>query len=106
MPKRAIIGVDIGGSKTLAAVFDDKFEVIERKKFKTAPAKGDRVFERRLSRTMEELLETAAAAGRRVVATGIGCSGNVNFESMELEVSPHVPFLNDFPLVQKVGKWT
>ncbi len=106
MSKHAIIGLDIGGTKTFAVLFDDKFAVVDKRRFKTEPGSGDRVFERRLSRAIAELVETAAARKMRVGAAGIGCSGSVDFDSTELQISPHIPFLKNFNLAQKMQKWT
>jgi glucokinase len=106
MPDRAYIGIDIGGTKTMAVLFDDKFGVIEKRRFKTEPGRGDAIFERRLRGAVNNLLKTAKAERREVVATGIGCSGSVDSETMELQISPHIPFLKDYPLAQKMGKWT
>jgi glucokinase len=106
MSKRAIIGLDVGGTKTFAVLFDDKCVVIDKRRFKTEPASGDRVFEKRLSRAIAELVETARARNKKVVATGIGCSGSVDCDSTELRISPQIPFLKNFDLAQKMHKWT
>jgi predicted NBD/HSP70 family sugar kinase len=106
MSNRALIGLDIGGTKTFAVLFDDQCSVIDERRFKTEPARGDRVFERRLSRAIVELLESAATRNKRIVATGIGCSGNVDFDSTELQISPHIPFLKNFDPAKKMQKWT
>jgi len=105
MSKRCLIGLDIGGTKTLAVLFDDRCVVIDKRKFKTEPGKGDWVFERRLQRSIAELQEIAGVKGKRIVAAGIGCSGNIDFDGAELKISPHIPFLKNFDLVQKVRKW-
>ena len=36
MGKRAAIGIDIGGTKTLCALLNDRFEILEEVKFKTS----------------------------------------------------------------------
>jgi glucokinase len=90
----------------MAVLFDDKFGVIEKRRFKTQPGRGDAAFEKRLRGAVNRLLKTAKGQRREVVATGIGCSGNVDSETMELQISPHIPFLKDYPLAQKMGKWT
>src|ERR1700728_1016157 len=106
MSERALIGIDIGGTKTMAVLFDIKFGVIEKRRFKTEPGRGDAIFERRLRGAVNHLLKISKARRREVVATGIGCSGSVDSETMELQISPHIPFLKDYPLAQKMGKWT
>jgi glucokinase len=106
MAESAFIGVDIGGTKTMAVLFDEKFTVLDQQRFKTEPARGDVSFEKRLRGAVSRLLEAAQAQGRKVAATGIGCSGSVDLDSMELQISPHIPFLKKYPLAEKMGKWT
>ena len=38
--KRAYIGIDIGGTKSLYALLDENFEVIAEEKLRTIPEKG------------------------------------------------------------------
>ncbi|HET7401510.1 MAG TPA: hypothetical protein VFJ62_07000, partial [Usitatibacter sp.] len=38
--KRAFIGIDIGGTKSLFALFDEGFEVLAEEKFRTHQEKG------------------------------------------------------------------
>jgi glucokinase len=106
MSKRAVIGIDIGGTKTMAALFNDKFCVIAKRRFKTESGRGDATFERRLRGAVNSLLKTAKVQQREVIATGIGCSGSVDLETMGLQISPHIPFLKDYPLTQKMAEWT
>jgi glucokinase len=106
MLQHAIIGLDVGGTKTLAVLFDDKFKVIAESRFHTEPALGARTFEKRLSKAFTELLAAARDQRKLVVGTGVGCSGNIHPETMELQLSPHIPFLTEFPLRQKISQWT
>ena len=38
--KKVVVGVDLGGTKILAAVFDEQFRVLSREKKSTRPESG------------------------------------------------------------------
>ena len=65
MAKLGTIGIDIGGTKTLFALFDEKFSVVEEIKVKTQPEKGEKAFTKRL---VEHLRKESSASSVRGTA--------------------------------------
>src|SRR5258706_10647785 len=56
-PRKATIGIDIGGTKSLYALLDESFEVVAEEKLRTHPRKGGlREFERSQARAIPALL--------------------------------------------------
>lgn len=91
------IGIDIGGTKSLFALFDEKFALIEEIKEKTHADKGrGRAFRSMFRASVERLLKDAAKRKIDVRAIGVGCAGLVDYDSATVRVSPNVSFLKNF----------
>jgi len=91
------IGIDIGGTKSLFALFDEKFALVHEIKVLTHPAKGGgRAFRATFRESVAKLLKRAARRKLVVRAVGIGCAGLVDYESATVKVSPNVSFLKNF----------
>ncbi|HVE12113.1 MAG TPA: ROK family protein, partial [Elusimicrobiota bacterium] len=97
---RATIGVDIGGTKTLLALFDEKFRLLDHIKERT-PAREK--FEEFLLSSAAKLARRAEREARELVGVGVGCAGTVDLRG-ELTASPNVPFLAGYPLRSKLAK--
>ena len=106
MARHGTLGIDIGGTKTLIALFDDAFKPVESIKFKTEAAKGAKVFQRHLSAAIETLLEKARRARLVIPTVGVGCAGHIDAATMELKVALNIPFLKDYPLRKKLVQQT
>ena len=73
----ATIGVDIGGTKTLYALFDEGFEVLAEEKLRTHAAKQpDRGFAKGMKQAVAAMLQAAKKKGLRVDCVGVGCAGD------------------------------
>src|SRR5689334_15850278 len=105
-PKRCSIGIDLGGTKTLLALFDEDYRVLEEVKFKTAPDKGERRFTQKLNEAATELTQFAQKETLTIVGVGLGCAGYVEPGSSELHTSPNIPFLEDYPFGKRLEKLT
>jgi glucokinase len=106
LPKRAMIGIDIGGTKTLFGLFNEKFELAAEIKIKTWADKGEKVFGRALADNTAALLERADKKGLTVVGVGVGCAGTVDHENGSMRTSPNIPFLEGYPLKKRLSKLT
>jgi glucokinase len=106
MGHRAVIGIDIGGTKTLCALFNENYKVLEEIRFKTMPAKGERRFTAELQKAVRALRGVAKQKRLTIVGTGVGCAGVVHQKSLTLKVSPNIPFLTDYPLGERLAKLT
>jgi len=103
MAKFATIGVDIGGTKTRLALFDEKFRVIQDAKFKTRATEGEKRFRKDLQNSLTELLTRADKTNLKLLALGIGAAGTPDPQRGAFKTSS-VPFRKDFPLVSLLNK--
>lgn len=101
--KRATIGIDIGGTKTLLALFDEKFRVLESAKFKTHGERGEAYFKKALNENLDLLEHKASKDDVELVGVGIGVCGTVHPKTGMLR-SASVPFLKEFPSKEYLRK--
>lgn len=101
------IGIDVGGTKTLVALFDSRFEVIAEHKFRSHPGKeGLPVFERTLFGAIEKLLRRARKAKLMVRHVGVGCAGDIDMKKGLVRSSPNLTFLDGYPFREKLENLT
>lgn len=104
-PTRASIGIDIGGTKSLYALFDSKFEVLVEEKLQTHPDKGGvRAFTATLRATMRRLLREAAQRGLKIKYVGVGCAGDIDHKRGIIRTSPNLKFLDGYPLLDELQR--
>ena len=96
--QRAVIGIDIGGTKTLCALFDHRFRLVEEVKFKTDPAAGQRRFTAKLQRAVRGLLRKAKAQGLKVLGVGVAVAGKVDNKNGLIKTAPNILCLENFAL--------
>lgn len=105
--KRAYLGMDVGGTKSLFALFDGKFEVLAIEKFRTHPDKGGaKAFTREMSRAVEALVAQARKRRLDVQVVGIGCAGDIDMKEGVVRSSPNLAFLKNYPFRRKVERLT
>lgn len=105
--KRAYIGIDIGGTKSLYALFDSKFEVIAEEKMRTHPDKGGvRTFTKAMEGAIGRLMKEAKRARREVRYVGVGCAGDIDLKRGIIRDSPNLRFLNGYPMHDRLEKLT
>jgi glucokinase len=101
----ATIGIDIGGTKTLCGLFDERFEVVAEEKFRTAPEKGGiRGFDRSLRGAVQALLAEAKRHRLAVHFVGVGCAGQIDLREGMLKRSPNLLFLEGYPFRRKLER--
>jgi len=97
------VGVDLGGTKILAGVFDRKLKCLERAKVATKPERGpDGVIER-IARCVREAVDDSDLTLERVKAVGIGAPGAVKHETGEVIFAPNLDW-HDVPLRKELEK--
>jgi len=104
MKKLAVLGVDIGGTKTLCLLVDHKRRILGSAKFKTAPEAGPSKFKADLLRALKSLEGQAHASGRRLIGAGVGCAGVVDRKRGAIKTAPNLVSLEGFlvgPLLEK-----
>ena len=104
---RAAIGIDIGGTKSLYALFDERFEVLAEEKLRSHPKKGGlRAFERGHVRAIRALLREAKRLGLKVDVVGAGIAGRVNLGEGVVDHAPSLGFLDGYPLRRRLTTLT
>ena len=101
---RCAIGIDIGGTKTLAAVFDEDCRALAEAKFKTVPSKGESYFSLSLKDCLGRLIREAGAS--EIAAVGAGCAGSIDEKRGVVRSSPNISFLEGYPLAEKLMELT
>jgi glucokinase len=104
---RAAIGIDVGGTKTLLALFDADLAVLAEEKFRTHPEKGGiRAFERAFGAAIAKLLKLARKRSLTVKHVGIGCAGDIDLRKGIVKSSPNLTFLDGYPFRDKLERLT
>ena len=105
--KRAYIGIDVGGTKSLFALFDERFEVLAEEKFRTHPEKGGAgAFTEQLQKATKRLLKVAKKKGRVVKVTGVGCAGDIDMKQGVVRSSANLQFLAGYSFRDRLEKLT
>lgn len=99
---RAVIGVDIGASKTLCCLFDEEFRLLAERK--TRSDEGARAFLGGLAGSLARLSQEARRRGLELAGAGVGCSGRLERRRAGLRWTPVSLPLPDFPLEERVGR--
>ncbi len=106
MGKRGVIGIDIGGTKTLCGLFNQSFELLDSVTFKTDPASGLKKFTERLGTAAQRLARAAKRRKLELLGVGIACAGKVDWEKGVIDESPNIPFLAGCPLAKIIKQST
>lgn len=88
--ERYWVGFDLGGSKMLAAVYDDTFRPLARKRKRTRGQGGVREGMRRVIALVESALEAAGAAPERLAGIGVGCPGPLDLDKGIVHEMPNL----------------
>jgi glucokinase len=101
--KDCVIGVDFGGTKILAGVFDEKFECRGRARVSTKADRGVSEVIGRIARCVREAVDECDLDLKQVKAIGIGAPGAVDSESGKVIFAPNLGW-NDVPLKKELEK--
>lgn len=88
------IGVDLGGTKILAVVFNDQFEPIGRARKKSKGHEGMELGLKRINQLIREALEDAKVTIDNVRGLGIGCPGPLDLEKRLIRTAPNLGWEN------------
>lgn len=103
-PARATIGIDIGGSKSLFVLFDERFKPLEAIKQTTPIDEDEKAFGESLDESVHALARKAKKAKLAVLGLGVGCAGALDRVSGVLKHSPNIPYLKNYPLAKRLAK--
>ena len=96
-------GVDLGGTKILAAVFDERGRQVSREKKSTKSDLGEAVVLQRVEECIHEALAAAALPHTAIAALGIGVPGLVDTNGEIVRVAPNLGWQN-VPLARLLSK--
>jgi glucokinase len=103
-PRKFTVGIDVGGTKILAALCDARFRILSVVKMKSKPEKGRGRFLSDLADSVGTVIKEGGAARSEVLAVGVGCPGLVDPAKGKISASPNLPFLAGFPLAAQLSK--
>ena len=97
---KAALGIDVGGTKTLCLVVDERYRVIAREKFQTAPEDGRKKFVKKLRAASQALVTAAHRETMDVIGAGIAVAGRVNEKKGTVESAPNLLCLENLNLAR------
>src|SRR5438552_18931274 len=83
-----VVGIDFGGTKILAGVFDGKFDCIGRARVSTKADRGADEVIGRIARCVREAVDECDLELKQIRAIGIGAPGAVDAESGQVKLPP------------------
>jgi glucokinase len=98
-----LVGVDMGGTKILAGVFDAKFECLARIKISTKPERGPEGVIERVARCVRDVVDESDLSLKEIRGIGIGAPGAVNTEEGRVIFAPNLNW-KDVPLKKALEK--
>ena len=88
----AFICLDIGGSKILGSVLNEKNEIICRVKKKTRPEQGKEAVDAKIKEVIDELLTTSGVDRGSIKAIGAGAPGVIDTSIGTILYAPNIPW--------------
>lgn len=89
-----VVGIDLGGTKMLATVYDAEFEPLATRMKKTLPHEGFESCVRRVANTVQGALKRAAVEIGQVSAIGIGSPGSLDLDDGIILDAPNLGWTN------------
>jgi glucokinase len=97
------VGVDLGGTKILAGVFDEKLSCLGRTKMSTKCERGPEEVMDRIARCARDVVDECDLDFKQVRAVGIGAPGAVDPETGRVIFAPNLQW-TDVPLKKMMEK--
>ena len=88
--KKYVVGVDLGGTKILAGVFDLKLQPIGTTKFSTKAQRGPSAVIERVARCVQDAIDECDLSSKQVRAVGVGAPGAIDPEHGEVIFAPNL----------------
>lgn len=103
--QRYAMGIDLGGTKILAAVIDQDGKVVGRGKKSTQAEKGPEVVIERIGKAMDEAVSSAGLTKQAVVGIGIGAPGIVDSTRAFVIEITNIPGFRNIDIGGALKKW-
>ncbi len=97
------VGVDLGGTKILTGIFDERFNCLGREKVRTKPLKGWQEVTERIVTCVMEALEENGLTLEHVNGIGVGSPGSVRAETGAIRFSGNLGW-NEVPLQSELTR--
>lgn len=94
MNKEYVITIDMGGTKILSALIDEKRNIVAKVKLATDSNKGTDYLVQCVAQSVKELLEKTKISDKKIKALALGVPGTVNPESGIISVAPNLNIEN------------
>lgn len=95
MDNKYVVGIDLGGTKILAAVVDERGSILGRSKRKTIPRKaqepGPNLVAERMAKTVREAIDEAGIPSNDVTAVGASAPGPVDINKGRVFGAVNIP---------------
>ena len=88
------VGFDLGGTKMMAKVFDEKYNTLAREKKKTKALEGSDAGLERIARTIRQAVESAGIDAGKLAGIGAGVPGPLDIEGGVLLDLPNLGWKN------------
>jgi glucokinase len=99
-----VVGVDLGGTKILAAVVDQDGKILGEEKQPTMPASDADEIVKRMNKTVRQAIKNAGVPKKQVAAVGVGAPAPIDPETGFVFHAPNIPMIRDFPLGERLSK--
>jgi glucokinase len=98
-----LIGVDLGGTKILSAVFDSKMQLLGSAKFTTKAQRGASAVLGRVERSILDAIDECDLSPKQIRGIGIGAPGAVDPDQGEVIFAPNLGW-KDVAIVKELEK--
>ena len=98
-----IVGVDLGGTKIMAGVFDARFQCVSRNKISTKPERGAEAIVKRIVRCVQDAVDEYDLSLKQIRGVGVGAPGAVDPDTGRVLFAPNLNWTN-FPLKKALEK--
>ena len=98
-----VVGVDLGGTKILAGVFDTKLQPLGATKFSTKAQRGPDAVIERVARCVQDAIDECDLSPKHIRAVGIGAPGAVDPYHGEVVFAPNLGW-KDVAIVKELEK--
>jgi glucokinase len=99
-----VVGVDLGGTKILAGVFDSQMKCIARAKLSTKAQRGPDIVIGRIARCIEDVIDESDLSLKEIKAIGVGAPGTVDTDSGRVRDAGNLSGWQDVPLKKDLEK--
>jgi glucokinase len=99
-----VVGVDLGGTKILAGVFNHSFECIGTAKLSTKSSRGVESVTERIARCVQDAVDEADLTLKQIAGVGVGAPGAVDFEAGTVIFAPNLEGWKEVALKKTLEK--